>query len=266
MLIVGEKINSSNASVLKTIENRDDGMIVRLARRQVLAGAAYIDVNAGIFNKDEADCLRWIIIAIQDKVDVKFSIDTINAKALESALVVNKNGKPLVNSITAQKSRFDSFFPLIKEYGASVAALCADESGPPNTVGGRMRIAEYLVEKLLDNGVDFTDIFIDPLVLPVVSDANHGRLTLDTIRALRERWPQIHIICGLSNISYGLPSRRLMNRAFLAAAVAAGLDCAILDPLDHRLISSVYASEALFGADPDCVEYIKKYREGHLSE
>ncbi|MCL2060138.1 MAG: dihydropteroate synthase [Oscillospiraceae bacterium] len=260
MIIVGEKINSSNKTVQAAIEGRDTPFIVGLARAQRDAGADYVDLNAGIYSADEAERLEWLVAAIQGQVDVRFSLDTSNSTALRLALAANRNGKPLINSITAQKARFGATLPLVLEYNASVVALCIDDAGLAGTADGRIKTADWLVESLTRGGVEIADIYLDPVVLPAGTSPGAAAVAVETIAQMRKRWPDVHIICGLSNISYGLPARSLMNRTFFAAAAFAGLDSVILDPLDRPLIDAIYAAEALTGADDYAMEYIKKYR------
>ena len=266
MIIVGERINSSSKLVRVAIDRRDASYIARLARAQRDAGADYIDVNAGIFTSDEPGRLAWLVSTVQMETDARLSLDTANGEALRSALVENKNGKPLINSITAQTERFRSVLPLIKEFDASVVALCMDDGGLPATADERADIAGKLIEKLTGAGVKPEDIFLDPLVCPIGTDPRACVIVLETIKKIRKRWPGVRIVCGVSNISYGLPARSLINSTFLAAAIIAGLDCAILDPLDGAVLRTIYAAEALAGADINCDEYIKKYRESGLPE
>ena len=266
MIIVGEKINSSSKIINEAINKRDAGFIARMAREQCDAGADYIDLNAGIFYEDESERLAWLVSTVQMETGARLSLDTANGDALRSALAINKNGKPLINSITAQTQRFRSFLPLIKEFNASVVALCMDDGGLPATADERADIAGKLIEKLTGAGVKPEDIFLDPVVCPIGTDPRACVIVLETIKKIKMRWPGARIVCGVSNISYGLPARRLMNRTFLAAAIIAGLDCAILDPLDDAVLRTIYAAEALAGVDINCEEYLKKYRESGLPE
>ena len=265
MIIIGEKINSSSKHVQSAIDKRDSAAITALALAQREAGAAYIDINAGIFSEDEPERLAWLVSIIQEKFDTRFSLDTSNSEALQAALAVNRNKKPLVNSITAQEERFRTFLPLIIQYKTSVVALCIDDTGLPGTADGRVDIAARFVERLTGEGVRLDDIFLDPVIRPIGTDPRSGVIAIETIAECKKRWPGIHILCGISNISYGIPARSHMNRTFLAAAAMAGLDAAILDPLDCALGQTILAINALTGADTNCAEYIKNYREGALN-
>jgi 5-methyltetrahydrofolate--homocysteine methyltransferase len=175
-----------------------------------------------------------------------------------------KTIKPIINSITDEKERFNSILPLILQYNTGIVALCMDDSGMPETAEERLAIADRLIASLTSKGVDISDIYIDPMVRPIGTGSHYGRVALETISRVRAEFPEVHITCGLSNISFGIPERKLMNRTFLIAAMAAGMDGAILDPLDKKLMSFVYATEALLGKDDFCMNYLMKFREGLL--
>lgn len=262
MIIIGEKINSTLKAVRPAIESLDTAVIQELARKQYEAGATYIDLNAGMFINDEPDKLEWLVNTVQAVVDTPLSIDSPNPEAISRALKANKNMKPLINSITDEKERFDAVLPLILEYNTGIVALCMDDAGMPETVEDRVTIAERLIEKLVKQGVLLNDIYMDPMIRPIGTGSQYGVVALDTIRKLRAEFPDVHITCGLSNISFGIPARKVMNQAFLIAAMTAGMDGAILDPLDNKLMTFVYAVEALLGKDEYCMNYLMKFREG----
>lgn len=264
MIIIGEKINSTLKAVRPAIEKYDAAYIQELARKQHLAGASYIDVNAGTFFDDEPERLKWLVETVQEAVDAPFAIDSPNPKAIEKALQANKNGKPIINSITDEKERYESIIPLVVEYKTGIIALCMDDTGMPETTEERVNIAERLIEKMRSKGVNLPDIYIDPMVRPIGTGSHYGIVALETIRQVKTKYPDVHIACGLSNISFGIPARKLMNQAFLVAAMTCGMDGAILDPLDKRLMSFLYATEALLGKDDFCMNYMTKFREGAL--
>jgi 5-methyltetrahydrofolate--homocysteine methyltransferase len=168
----------------------------------------------------------------------------------------------MINSITAEKSRFDGLAPLVKDYGAKVIALAMGDDGIPEDAEGRVTVARELIDKLTGIGIPLGDIYVDPLVYPVANGAEYGRAVLDTIRTVKTEYPGVHAICGLSNVSHGLPTRKLLNQAFLVMCIEAGLDAAIIDPLDQRLMSLIYASEAIIGCDEYCVNYLSASRGG----
>jgi 5-methyltetrahydrofolate--homocysteine methyltransferase len=260
MIIIGEKLNSTILAIRPAMEQHDKEAIADLARKQIGAGATFIDINAGMFPEDEPERLAWLAGVVQEAVDAPLSIDSPNPAAIRRALEVNNNPRVLINSITAEPKRFEAVLPLVTEFKASVIALCMGSGGIPQTVDERIRIGEELVEKLVKAGVEEKEIYLDPLVLPISTGTENGNIALEAIRRMREEFPKTHIACGLSNISFHLPNRQLINQAFLVAAVQAGMDGAILDPLDERLMSMLYASEALFGKDKNCKNYLKHYR------
>ncbi|HOJ10226.1 MAG TPA: methyltetrahydrofolate cobalamin methyltransferase [Clostridiales bacterium] len=264
MIIIGEKINSTIKSVRDAIEKHDSLFIQDLAEKQCKAGANYIDVNAGMFYDNEPENLEWLVKTVQEGTDAPMAFDSPNPAALEKALKVNKNGKPIINSITDEKERYESILPLILEYNTSVIALCMDDSGMPETIEDRFLVAERLIDKLTSKGVNPCDIYIDPMVRPIGTGSHYGITAIETIRIVKSKYPEVHIACGLSNISFGLPGRKVFNQAFLIAAMTAGLDGAILDPLDKKLMTFLYATEALLGQDEFCMNFLTKYREGVL--
>ncbi|PKM89514.1 MAG: methyltetrahydrofolate--corrinoid methyltransferase [Firmicutes bacterium HGW-Firmicutes-10] len=264
MIIIGEKLNSTLKSIRPAMESRDKEAIQDLARRQVRAGADFIDVNAGMFYENESEVLQWLIETIQEVTDTPFAIDSPSAMAILTGLKANKNGKPIINSITAEKARYDALIPLIKQFDTKVIALCMDDSGMPETSEKRVDIARTLIKNLTTVGVAMDDIFIDPMVRPVATGSHYGIVAIETIRQIKSEFPEVHIACGLSNISFGLPARKILNQSFLVAAMAAGMDGAIVDPLDRKLMSFVYASEALLGKDDYCMEFLTKFREGEI--
>lgn len=264
MIIIGEKINSTNKAARAAIECFDTAFIQDIARKQYDAGAAYIDLNAGMFVDDEPDKLEWLVKTTQEAVDAPLSIDSPNPEAIEKALKAVKGNKPIINSITDEKERFDSILPLILDYNTGIVALCMDDSGMPETADERLSIADRLITSLTSKGVGINDIYIDPMVRPIGTGTHYGMVALETIRRVRAEFPDVHITCGLSNISFGIPERKLMNQAFLIAAMTSGMDGAILNPLDNKLMSFVYATEALLGKDDFCMNYLMKFREGLL--
>ena len=263
MIIVGERINSSRGPIARALEARDAAFIQREAALQVAAGAHYVDVNAGARVKDEAACLEWLVRVVQQAVDKPLCLDTPDPGALAVALEQHR-GKALVNSITAERERYQAVLPLVKEYRCSVIALCLSDAGMPGTAEEGVAIAGRLVDNLTAQGIPLDDIYIDPLVRPISVNYKSASIALETIGQVMARYPGVHTICGLSNVSFGLPGRRLVNRAFAVLARQRGLDAAILDPSDRELMACLVAAEALLGADEYCMNYIRAYRVGKL--
>ncbi len=264
MLIIGEKINSSIKKTAEAIRTKDSDYIQQLALDQVNAGANMIDVNAGIFVDSEIQLLGWLVKTVQEVTDAPLCIDSPNPEALKAALALYR-GKALVNSISLETDRYQNVLPVVKEFEASVVALCMDDHGIPSNAKDRVEIARRLGEKLNSDGVATYDIYFDVLVQPISVDNTFGMAALDTVRGIREHIAGAHTTCGLSNISFGLPERKLLNRAFVAALIAFGMDTLIIDPLDTRMMAIISATQALTGHDEFCGEYLKAFRSGNLN-
>jgi cobalamin-dependent methionine synthase I len=263
MIIVGERINTSRKAIDPAVRNRDTACIQQVAKDQAEAGANYIDVNAGTLLSEEPAALEWLVKTVQSAVKLPLCIDSPNAKATEAALSVHQ-GKALINSISGEKNRFMAMLPLVKKYKTSVIALCMDDEGLQETPEKQLAKATELHNRLLDAGIPDQDIYFDPLVRPISAFPESGHLVIDSIRRFKSAFPESHFICGLSNVSYGLPQRKLLNTAFLIMALAAGLDAAILDPLDKQLMSLLAASRVLLNQDEFAAEYIALARDGKL--
>ena len=263
MIIVGELINTSRKDIELAVENMDTQLIQNIAQKQVEAGATYVDVNAGTQLAKEPETLEWLVKTVQSAVNVPLCIDSPNAVALDVALRAH-SGKAMINSITAEEDRYRTVLPLIKKYGCSVVALCMDDSGMPASVADRIRIAGQLVKNLTAEGVPAGDIYLDPLVFPIGTGSGNCLMVLETIQEVNRCFAGVHTICGLSNVSYGLPLRKLLNRVFLVLCMGAGMDSVILNPMDKRIMSLVHAAKALMDQDEYCISYITAFREGKL--
>jgi cobalamin-dependent methionine synthase I len=263
MIIVGELVNSSRKAIASAIEAQDAETIQKLAGDQAERGAHYIDVNAGAFKGREAEYLAWLVKNVQAVVELPCCIDSPDPRALEAGLSVHR-GMAMVNSISLEKVRRDNLLPLIAGTDLKIVALCMSDSGMPRTAEDRIRIAAELVDLLLKHDVKIENIFVDPLVQPVAADQTFGREFLEAIEGILARFPGVHTICGLSNVSYGLPLRKFLNRTFMTMAIAKGLDAAILDPLDKPMMANILAAEALAGRDRFCMNFLNSYRDKRL--
>ncbi|MDD4754123.1 MAG: methyltetrahydrofolate cobalamin methyltransferase [Desulfitobacteriaceae bacterium] len=261
-LIVGELINTSRKAIKPAVENKDAEFIKDLAQKQVDAGANYVDVNCGTMVFNEPEMMAWLVETIQEKVSAPLCIDSPNPKALEVGLSLAKNGQPMVNSITAEKERYSTILPMVLKYKTKIVALCMDDSGMPETAEDRLKIATKLVGDLTAAGVSEGDIYLDPLVKPVSTGDKAGLEVLETIYQIKQKYPNVHGICGLSNISYGLPNRKILNQVFMIQTMTMGMDAYILDPLDKTMMGFVYASTALLGQDQFCMNYLTVHRNG----
>ncbi len=263
MFIIGEKINTSVKDVEKAVEKKDAAFVQDLARKQVISGADALDVNVGTRIHTEVEDMKWGIKAIQEVVGVPLCIDSPNPSALEAGLTQHK-GKAIINSVTAEKKRVNGILPLLKRFHSKVIGLTMDDTGLPKDMRTRYTITERLVDLLTQEGVALDDIYIDPLIRPISTDSGCGWTVLEAMEKISDSFKEIHLICGLSNISFGLPRRGLLNRVFLSLAMSRGLDAVILDPLDKEMISMIRAGEALLGKDEYCTKYLSFFREGKL--
>ena len=259
MLIVGELINASRKSVREIIENQDAQGIAKLARDQKENGAHYIDVNAGVFVGREPELLKWLVGSVQGAVDAPCCIDSPDPKAIEAALGVHQ-GTAMINSISLEKERYDQLLPVVAGSKSKVVALCMSDDGMPQTADQRMAIADKLLNGLVKNGVPLEDIYVDPLVQPVSTNDVFGAEFLQAIERITQAFKGVHTLCGLSNISFGLPERKFINQTFMVMAIAKGLDGAIVNPLDARMMGCIITAEMLMGRDPYCTNYLKAYR------
>ncbi len=264
MEIIGEKLNATRAEVAEAIASRDVDRVQDLARRQVEAGAVNLDVNAaGVQKSKEPEDLVWLVETVQSAVDVPLCLDSANPEALMAALGVVQR-TPLVNSISGEAERLDPILPLVAAHDCSVIALAADETGIGKTVEQRMGVVRKLVQATRAAGVPDAHVLVDPLVLPLAGLATSGAVTLDTMRAIRDEFPDVRLCLALSNLSFGLPERALINRVFLTLALAAGLDAALLDPMNAQMMQEYVAAEMVLGRDPFCRQYTQAYRGGRF--
>lgn len=265
MILIGEMLNSTRKKVRAALEARDSAHVQDLARRQAEAGVAYIDVNTGALLDREIESLEWLIRAVREVTDCKLSIDSPNAEALAVGLDLAGPGA-LINSISAESKRYETVLPLVLKYGAPVIALGMDDAGLPENEEAGFEVIARLVERLERDGVRRERIFADPLVRPAGANTQIPPVVLNVISRVRAAFPDLHISGGVSNVSYGLPARKLLNRAFLTLCMSRGLDAAIVDPLDRDLMAEIAAAEALLGRDAYTMNYIALHRAGRLEE
>lgn len=263
MLIIGEKINGTRKLVNRAVLERDADHIRKLAISQVEAGSEVLDVNAGTATDREADDLIWLVQTVQEVVDKPLCLDSPNPAALSAGLKACKQ-VPMINSISMEGNRIAGILPIVAQFGCRVIALALDGGVISTTVEGRMAIVRRLFEETRKAGVPDENVYVDPLVMSVGTDSNACLTTLATMRAILAEYPKTHLTAGLSNVSFSLPARALLNRAFLTLALEAGLDSAIVDPTDRGLIETLYASEAVLGRDRHCARYNRAYRLGKI--
>lgn len=263
MLIIAERINASRKYIRQAIASGNAAFLQDEAKTQVLAGADYIDVNAGTFVGEEADRLRWVIETVQAVIDVPLCIDSPDPEVIEHVLPF-VNRRPIINSITLEPDRLESILPLVVEHKTKVIGLCQAEDSMAETTEEKVMLAGRIVEMVTKAGVPLDDLYIDPLVYPLSTDTQSALATVNSIERIMCEFPGVHTTCGLTNASYGLPNRKLVNRTFLVTAVAHRLDSAILDPTDKHLYGALRAALAVVGKDDFCMRYISDYREGRF--
>jgi cobalamin-dependent methionine synthase I len=263
VLIIGERINASRKSIAEAITSRNAPLIQIEAKSQAVAGADYIDVNAGTFVGEEIKHLQWIIETVQEIVDLPLCIDSPDPSVIKAMLPLVKKS-PMINSITLEPFRLEEILPLVAKYKTKVIALCQSGESIADTAEAKVKMARQLVEKVKAAGIPLDDLYIDPLVYPLATNDRSALETLDAIEKIMKEFPGVHTTCGLTNVSYGLPNRKLVNRTFLVLAIDRGLDSAILDPTDKQLFGTLKAALMIAGKDEFCMEYIAGFREGKL--
>lgn len=273
MLVVGERINTSRkikgeAVIEAAVVNRDAEYIKNLAVKQFEAGANYIDVNCGTLTSGEPEAMEWLTGVVMEAVEAPISFDTPNPAALEKGLAAYNpsKGQPLINSITAESERYANVLPFVIEHKAKVIALAMDDSGIQQDPGKRHSVARKLIDDLTGAGVPLADIYVDPLTFPIGTGSDVALSMLDIIEKVKAEYPGVNIIAGLSNVSHGMPQRKILNQAMTILCMAKGLDAGIIDPNDRYLMALIYATEALLGKDDFCMNYITKSREGAFDD
>ncbi len=249
MLVIGERINASNKAVAEAIAERNEDFLVNLAIEQASAGADFIDVNVGSgrgSKQEEVAAIKWLVEIIQAATDKPLAIDSDSPDVIEAALHKYKGERLAINSVTAEPARLATIGSLAAERRALVVALAMGTEGIPDTAEQRLAACELIMKHLTGLGMEAEQIYFDPLVLPIAVDSRQGLITLKTIEHIKFNYPDARTVMGLSNISYGLPKRKLVNRSFLLMAAYAGLDAVIIDPLDAKTMSIVKLAVSLF--------------------
>jgi cobalamin-dependent methionine synthase I len=263
--IIGEKINGTRKRVQQAIIERDAAFIQDLAKKQAEAGADWLDANAGTAPQREPDDLIWLVECIQAVTDKPICLDSANPKALEVAIKVVKQ-TPMINSISAEPHRLEGVLPLVAQYKTPAVALAMDANGIPKTKDDRISVIRRLLGETRKLGVADNQLYFDPLAMTIATGTDNGLTFFSTIKAIRSEFPEVHITCGLSNISFGMPARSYINRVFLILSMEAGLDCAICDPMDHDIKTAMMATELLLNQDKHCLKFTRAYRAGAFNK
>lgn len=258
-VIIGERINpTGRKKVLAALQAGDFAIVRQDAVDQVAAGAAILDVNAGVPGADEASLLPQVLDAVMAVTGVPLCIDTADPEALAAALA-HYNGKALVNSVNGEERSLDNVLPLVQEHGAAVIALCMDDDGIPESAEARLKVATRIIERAAQRGIPLEDVVVDPLALTMGADSSAGRIALDTIELIVAEFGT-NVTMGASNISFGMPDRKYINSTFIAMAIHAGLTCPITNPLEEVVRTAVLAADLAMGRDDYGMNWIRAYR------
>lgn len=261
MEIIGEKINGTRKRVAEAIAARNIAYINELAASQADAGASWLDINAGTRPETEPEDLLWLVRTVQEGIEVPLCLDSANPAALEKVLPEVKE-EAMINSINGEEERLNTILPLAAEYRCRIIVLAMDSKQIPKTADERKDIVASIIERTDKAGIARSLLYVDPLAMTLSTNTESAVIFCETAKMLKKNYPEIHITAGLSNISFGLPKRSYINRAFLTLAIQSGLDSAIMDPTDHDLLAAAYASELVLGRDRYCMNYTKAYKAG----
>jgi 5-methyltetrahydrofolate--homocysteine methyltransferase len=261
MIIIGEKINGAIPSVARAIAEGDSGFIKDLAKAQSDAGAHFIDVCASTDVSIELEKMQWLIDLVQEVTETPIAVDSPSAEVCAQSVKMCKN-PGLVNSVSMEGNKIEVIFPVIADSNWHCAALLCDDTGIPKSGQQRLDVFAAIMEKAKAYKIDPSRIHIDPLVEMLCTSEDGINVILDVMRNIKTQYPTIHITGGASNISFNLPARKYVNQAFIVMAMGAGMDSAIINPLDKHMMGLIYATEALKGMDEYCIEYISGYRSG----
>ena len=265
MIIIGEKLNGSIPSTAKAIAEKNEAYIRDLALKQSEAGAHYLDVCASVPEEKEPGVLKWLISLVQESCETPICIDSPSAHICAGAVQYCK--KPgLINSVSAEGNKIDTVFPVIAGTKWECIALLSDDKGIPRTVERRLEVFEFIMSKAAEYKIPPERLHIDPLIEMLAASEDGIVKITATISEIKKRCPSIHVTGGISNISFNLPARKYINRAFLILAMNAGMDSAIIDPLDRDMMGLLYAAQALLGNDEYCIEYINAFRGGRFGK
>ena len=261
MIIIGEKINGFIPSTARAIAERDEAFIRDLALRQTETGADYIDLAAGTSPEKERETLAWLINVAQDTVDTPLCIDSSDCEVLLDMIPLAKR-PGMLNSVSEEHGKCEILFPKVADTEWKIVALTCDNNGIPSDAKGKFDIAVAIVEKAKRFGITADRLFIDPLVAAISAKGDSLLSFNNTLAGIKNKYPEIHITSGLSNISFGMPYRKAINQQFLAFALEAGMDSAIMDPTSGDMRTTLYAAEALLGRDRNCRNYLNAFRKG----
>lgn len=266
MFLMGESINGTRKQVSEAIQARDADFIKVLATDQVKAGANLLDVNGGVAGGDEVADILWLIDVVMGVTDMRLMVDSASPEALDAGVraVLGKGGQaPFINSISGEQARIDAVLPLVREFKCPVVGLCLSDEGVPATAAARFAVAQQMYDLCTGAGLPAEDLWIDPLVLTVSADPAAAQVTMEALKLIKDKLPT-RTTGGLSNVSFGLPNRPLLNRTFVAMCAGLGIDGVVVDVRNKAMMATIMSIRALRGEDNFCGGYLKAHRAGLL--
>jgi len=260
LTIIAERINMTRKKMREKIWERDSEFVINEVKNQEKLGATHIDINAGGDPSKEIEDMKWLTELVSGATELPISFDSANPDALKAGLEICNRPETIINSITGEKSRIENTLPLVKEYNTHVIALTMDDTGMPPDLDARIKVADSLVALMKENDISLDRVHMDTLVQPVSSNPEQVACTIGGINYIHKNYPEMHTMVGLSNVSYGVPKRIHMNRAFLVLLLQAGLDGTIIDVTADGMMGALYSTLALIGKDEYCMNYIPASR------
>ncbi|HAM16638.1 MAG TPA: methyltetrahydrofolate--corrinoid methyltransferase [Eggerthellaceae bacterium] len=260
MIIIGEKINGSIPKCGAAIAARDEEYIREMARIQDQYGSTYIDCCASV-NVDELETMEWLIGLIMEETDLPIAVDSPDPQVCVDAMKFCGDRVGLINSVSGEGDKIDIVFPKIADTKWGCVALLSDDTGIPADADGRIKVFHDIMARAKEFNIDPSRLYIDPLVETLGANPDALDTICDCTRRIKEEYPTIHVVGALSNISFGLPVRKMINMPFMTLCMAAGMDAAVMDPTNRDMNGVMHATEALLGEDEFCMEYLEAYRD-----
>lgn len=266
VVVIGESLNATIPAICEAVKNHDAEVIKRVALEQVAADSDYLDLNAQVTGCDEMIDLPWMIETVRSVTNVPLVLDSSNPPAIKHALdTIDWGGQmPIISSITNKTGSPETLLPYAAKYNTGIVALLMDDDGITHTAEGRFKICQELVKKSRDAGVADHNLWIDPLILPLGTDDNVGTISFELLQMMKSEFPEVRTFCGLSNVSFGMPHRALLNRTYVAMLAANGMEGFMINPRVKEMRAMIYAIRALMGEDKQCGRYIQAHRDGVL--
>jgi cobalamin-dependent methionine synthase I len=266
VVVIGESLNATIPAICEAVKKHDKAWIQKVALEQVENDADYLDLNAQVTGCDEMIDLPWMVECVREVTNVPLVLDSSNPPAIIKTLESFdwKGQVPIISSITNEGNSPQKLLPVAAKYKTGIVALLMDNDGITHTAKGRFKICQDLVKKSRDAGVPDENLWIDPLILPIGTDDNVGVISFDLLQMMKAEFPKIRTYCGLSNVSFGMPHRALLNRTYVAMLAANGMEGFMINPRVKEMRAMIYAIRALMGEDKQCGKYIQAHRDGVL--